>query len=170
MLGFLSALVYALPAAAEAEKESTVRAAFLYRLAFFVSWPEQRFADARTPIRFCLEQAVPKRLRAELKGAAKQRQVNQRPLVVQDWSGGSEGCDVLYLSGSQAAPPNMDSGTLVVVDSSETLRDVGQLALVRESGSGGETRLVFHGHRSRIAEAGYTLSSKLLSLVRFDGE
>lgn len=170
MRGLLAAclLLLAAPASAETDKEAAVRAAFLYRLAFFVAWPEQRFRDQDSPIRLCLADGVGVRLRSELDAAARQRQVQQRPLRVLSYEAGVD-CELLYVSG--VAPPAevADAATLIVVDSTDALRRFGQLALVRESTPGGEVRLVFRGHRERIGAAAFSLSSKLLSLVRFDG-
>jgi hypothetical protein len=183
------AWLLALPCAqADDGKEAAVRAAFLFRLAFFVSWPEGAFDAASSPVRICLAPGNDDLARTLAEQTAT-RTVQERPVAVAvlsttalasevtvaavdsvpagpaaepSWAD----CHILYL-GSAGAPATAGHGhTVTVVDSLGQLERAGALALVREE-SAGEARLVFYGRRDRLQGASFSLSSKLLQLLRF---
>lgn len=165
-------------AAQSPSKEDSVRAAFLYRLAFFVTWPDTAFANAQAPITLCVATSTSKQmvrllLTATTKQIANQRQLTVRVVPDEDASSGgklgtSVGCHMLF----GAAFPNVDpeaakGQTLLVVSSLAALNQGGHLALVREQRTAGNARLVFYAKRERITDTSFKLSSKLMQLVRF---
>ncbi len=176
-LVFLLSFVFNTAAAQSASKEDSVRAAFLYRLAFFVTWPEDSFANAQAPITLCVAASSSKEMvrlliAATTKPIANQRQLSVRVVPDSDSSSGgklgaSAGCHLLF----GVAFPNVDHAskgqTLLVVSTLSALKQGGHLALVREQRTAGDARLVFYAKRERIVEASFKLSSKLMQLVRF---
>lgn len=155
---------------APADKEAAVRAAFLYRLAFFVSWEPGAFAAADSPITFCISSAGPSRVAELLRGQAGTRRVNDRGIAVEQRGKGDalDGCHIVYREGGGDRAVTPAATQLVVVDSLDALSRGGTLALVPERGPGGELRLGFVSRRDRLPSSGVTLSAKLLQLVRFD--
>lgn len=149
------------------DKEVAVRAAFLFRLAFFVSWPADTFAAADSPLRICLREPRPAPLARILTEQTRSRTVQDRPVQVVglDADQPADGCHVLYLE-ADSARPGAPLYSLVVVDSLGGLDRAGVLALVREQ-TAGETRLVFYADRTRLQHAPFTVSAQLLRLVRF---
>lgn len=156
--------------AGPADKEAALRAAFLYRLAFFVSWDERAFAGADSPIRFCITGRTPSRVAELLRGQAGNRRVNERGIAVdqRDASAPVDDCHIVYRDGRQPSTAAHSETQLVVVDSLEALAAGGNLALVPERGAAGEVRLGFVSRRDRVPNGGVTLSAKLLQLVRFE--
>lgn len=152
------------------DKEAAVRAAFLYRLAFFVSWEPGAFPAADSPITFCIRSGGPSRVAELLRGQAGNRRVNDRGIAVEQRGEDAPlvGCHIVYHEGTTGPSPATTSGQLVVVDSLAALSSAGTLALVPERGPGGEMRLGFVSRRDRLPSSGITLSAKLLQLVRFD--
>ena len=165
------ALWLPLPAVAtesiDREKESALRAAFLYRLAFFIKWPESELPAGNT-LAFCVigdENSPVGRLLAEQAG---ERKVLNRPVEVRSVKPDDslQGCHIAYAE--QAPKAALPTKTLLVVDSLQQLSRVGALALVRQTQPGGEIRLAFVGRRERLAAAPFQVSAKLLQLVRFE--
>lgn len=155
------------PAAADNAKETAVRAAFLFRLAFFVSWPEQAFEDPHSAITLCLTPGNDGLARTLSEQTAR-RTVNERPVSVRELPAGNGigGCHIVY--GDPAAVDTATPGhALVVVGERAGLLAGGALALEREELMG-ETRLVFYARRDRLQDGRFSISSKLLQLVRFD--
>jgi hypothetical protein len=176
-LVFLLSFAFNTTAAQSPSKEDSVRAAFLYRLAFFVTWPEASFANAQAPITLCVAASTSKEMvrlliSATTKPIANQRQLRVRVVPDSDSSSGgrlgaSVGCHLLF----GVAFPNVDKAgkgqSLLVVSTLTALKQGGHLALVREQRTAGDARLVFYAKRERIEEGSFKLSSKLLQLVRF---
>ncbi len=164
-------------AAQSVSKEDSVRSAFLYRLAFFVTWPEASFANAQAPITLCVAASTSKEMvrlliAATTKPIANQRQLTVRVVPDGDSSSGgklgaSAGCHLLF----GVAFLNVDSAnkgqTLLIVSTLTALKQGGHLALVREQRTAGDARLVFYAKRERIVQGSFKLSSKLMQLVRF---
>jgi hypothetical protein len=155
---------------APADKEAAVRAAFLYRLAFFVSWEAGAFPAPDSPITFCISSVGPSRVAELLRGQAGNRRVNDRGIAVEQrgTSDALDGCHIVYREGVGDRTPTPAATQLVVVDSLAALASGGTLALVPERGPGGELRLGFVSRRDRLPSSGVSLSAKLLQLVRFD--
>ncbi len=153
-------------AAADSDREAAVRAAFLYRLAFFVNWPDPQFAPADQPLRFCIlgddVATVAERLASQTSG----RRVHGREINV---AGALQAdCHIVYLQGEPDPALAFPPQALLVVDSLAALRQRGALALVSEPQPGGEVRLAFVSLRERLHNTPFNLSAKLLQLVRFD--
>lgn len=152
------------------DEDQRARAAFLYRLAFFVTWPSSAFASDKQAISLCIVGAPdPVFLRAlhteivdrEVRGRS--IKIELRPQVESLYD-----CHIIYAVGMADIELEPLGGFLSVVDSRETLKRTGMLALIRESGPGASGKLVFHGRRDRIRAAPIELSAQLLKLVRFD--
>jgi hypothetical protein len=157
-------------AADEAEQEAAVRAAFLYRLAFYITWPDAAFADAAGPIRICLASDTGTHLARAFAAQAPKLMVNARPLEVAALKSGdsAHACHIVYLGGGdEAAIAAAQGHALVVVDSLPRLDAAGQLALVREVDKRGDARLVFYARKERLEHAEFSVSYKLMQLVRF---
>lgn len=165
-------------AAQSPSKEDSVRAAFLYRLALFVTWPDSSFANAKAPITLCLAADTSPQMVSLLTAATTKPIANQRQLMVRvvpddDASSGgkmgaSVGCHMLFSGAFPTIDPASTKGqTLLVVSSLAALKQGGHLALVREQRTVGDARLVFYAKRERIMDASFKLSSKLMQLVRF---
>lgn len=172
----LASLTVALPGAvlgkdppSMSEKEATVRAAFLYRLAFFVNWDDSSFARADSPLRFCVVAEPASQVAPLLSEHTAERKVGPRAIEVEQRQRGAsfDGCHLLYLEHAADAPREHAPGQLVVVDSLDGLQHGAALALVAEADSGQQKRLGFVAHRDRLPNRGVTLSARLLQLVRF---
>jgi len=165
-------------AAQSPSKEDSVRAAFLYRLAFFVTWPDASFANAQAPINLCVAASTSKKMVELLMAATTKPVANQRQLMVRvvkdsdSSSGGklgaSVGCHMLFgVSFPKVDEDTVKGQTLLVVSTLAALNQGGHLALVREQRAAGDARLVFYAKRERIADGSFKLSSQLMQLVRF---
>jgi hypothetical protein len=163
----LGAVLCLLPTAASAAKETAVRAAFLFRLAFFVNWPDSAFGDPAAPVRICIAPGSDA-LAAMLAEQTATRTVQERPVEVELLApaADAERCHILYREHADEAGIAVAPHTLVVVGSLALLDDGGALALVREE-TAGEARLVFYARRAALQQVGFSVSSKLLQLVRF---
>ena len=150
-------------------REDALRAAFIYRLATFVSWPKDAFASTSAPLTICLLAGNSTELERVLKLAAgkvpSERAMQLRVLHAdQTWVG----CHLLYAQQSPVAKVSepLSPYTLVVVDSLEKLKRTGHLALVMEKKQN-NARLVFYAERKRIGVSTFKLSAKLLQLLKF---
>jgi len=155
------------------EKEAAVRAAFLYRLAFFVSWSDQAFENAESPIRFCVLAERDSRVGALLRTQAGTRKVNDRPIEVEQIRSATlpPSCHIVYMEDTERNPEPVAEASphqVMVGDSVKALGSGATLALVPEVGGRGELRLGFVSRRERVQSAGFQLSAKLLQLVRFE--
>ncbi|MBD8527370.1 YfiR family protein [Pseudomarimonas arenosa] len=149
------------------EREAALRAAFLYRLAFFVQWPESELAE-RQALRFCVVGGPDSLVGKLLSAQAGTREVQNHPVEVHSLTAeqGLAGCHIAYAEAELVvAPP---PGTLLVVDSPQRLSAQGALALVRQAQPGGEIRLGFVGRQDRLQGSRFQLSAKLLQLVKFE--
>ncbi len=161
-------LVCSLAVHADSERETTVRAAFLFRLAFFVEWTPDAFPEPASPLRLCIGHgAFADELARTLFEQTRGRTVQGRALDIHGLARGEAagGCHIVYLADGTDAIAGSDY-SLVVVESLPQLEHEGALALVREHG-GNEARLVFYGVRDRLEQGQFTVSSKLLQLLRF---
>jgi len=83
--------------------EHRVKAAFLYKFAGYVEWPEASFTQPDTPVTIAVIGAEP--LAAELVQAVTGRTVNDRPLTVKRLKAGESlaGVHVLFIGRSESA-------------------------------------------------------------------
>ncbi|MCK7593300.1 YfiR family protein [Pseudomarimonas salicorniae] len=158
------------PALSASEREAAIRAAFLYRLSFFVHWPEGELADPGAPISVCVVAAGESEVFRQLELGARRWKIGERPMRVQLLAGGAalEGCHIAYIEGD--LPAARLPGQLVVVESMARLDGIGDLALVATRTEDGGTRLGFHADRQRLARARFSLSSQLMQLLSFRAE
>jgi len=169
--GGLAAVLMLLAAPAWADsasdRETTVRAAFVFRLAFFIEWPASAFEHADSPLRICLDPRGAEALARTLAEQTAGRTVQERKLDVRllPADGSAEGCHIVYYGDGATGRVHSPYG-VVVVESLQQLEKDAALALVREQGKD-EARLVFYGVRERLQGADFTVSSKLLQLLRF---
>jgi len=158
----------ALPASPAGTTETVVRAAFLFRLTFFLSWPDAAFSAPDSAIRLCIREGTDAGLFNVLSEQVAKRKAQGRPLeVVRVAADDADAvCHVLYL-GTETAAANGDGAyAMVVVDSLNQLERVGAIALVREDQPGGGSKLVFYAHPQRLKQSVVGVSAKLLQLLR----
>jgi len=98
LCGLLSALSAPLQAAGNPEYK--IKAALIYKLAKFVSWPDKVFADADQPLRICV---LGKNPFDDALQAISSRTVAGRSLTVGDVSGGGDlqGCQLVFVADSE---------------------------------------------------------------------
>ncbi|RMD61731.1 MAG: YfiR family protein [Planctomycetota bacterium] len=141
------------PLAAGAHAPDEVRAAMVYRLLHFVTWPEGRLGDA---IEVCLDSSVAHPspyLRLDARRVAG-RVVHAR---------GCEGdaCRPCNVRLTERPVPDAPAGQLVVA-----LREVPQamLSLIETGG-----RIELRGNPSAWRRAGLSISARLMRVMRLDG-
>jgi hypothetical protein len=119
----LAALALAPVAMAQAPgtRERQIRAALVYKVSRFVTWPEGAI-PARGPFTFChVSDEATSQVLAGIEGRAiQERRTRMRRLEAAD-ARSIEGCNLLYITGTSAFPPDARSAavagaTLVVVD------------------------------------------------------
>lgn len=150
-------------------REDSLRAAFIYRLATFVSWPQESFESAAAPIRICLLAGSTELERVLKLAAGKVQAERSLELRILHGSDSWSNCHLIYEPQAQtpAASNRVNSPySLVIVDSLERLKRGGHLALVMEKQQN-HARLVFYAERKRIGAGTFKLSAKLLPLLRF---
>jgi hypothetical protein len=150
-------LLHATPAGAQND-DSRLKAAFIYNIAQFTTWPPAPAGAAR-PLAICASPAhsLWTGLR-ELDGKA----LAGRALSVVDGAGGRP-CDIVVYSAA-AAPvvaPAAIAGTLTIVDGARSGRYQGAVTLVEEV-----PHLRFDIDTREAARAGLKFSSRLLQLAR----
>ena len=155
--------------AAPATTETVVRAAFLFRLTFFLTWPPEAFASADSPIRLCIGDSADPGLFKVLSEQVATRKAQGRSLEVVRYSAKAAGpiCHLLYLG--DVAPGELPEGgdyAMVVVDSLKQLDRAGAIALVREDQPGGGSKMVFYAHPQRLKQTTVGVSAKLMQLLR----
>jgi hypothetical protein len=98
-------LLCSVPALAIAQNPTEVRlkAALIYNLALFVSWPAQSFSSAVSPVQVCIWQD--EALTLELIRGLASRRVQRRPLVATAVSQPQDlaGCHIAYAGGDDSA-------------------------------------------------------------------
>jgi hypothetical protein len=159
-------------AASMADKEAAVRAAFLYRLAFFVNWDPASFADPDSPLRFCVVGDAGSRVAPLLREHTRGRSVGERRVEVEQHAPGAAlaQCHLVYLERDARYAEDSAAGKLIVVDSLDGLQHGGTLALLAETEGTQEKRLGFVSRRDNLARSGVSLNARLLQLVRFEDE
>jgi hypothetical protein len=149
-------------------QEHQVKAAFVFNLAAFVTWPREALQQPSTPLRFCL-------LRGEAVGRTLERLIageslEGRPLELvrlqpaQGW----DGCHVLYVGRGTdwepRSPAQRGGATLTVGDGDEFLRRGGMIALQRR-----RNRIHPVINLVEVEASALRLSSKLLRLATLIG-
>ncbi len=160
----LLALACSLAAPASGDSlEYTVKAAYLYKFAPFVQWPDTAFDGPAAPFTVCI--AGPDPFGASLEQATAGQRLGARPVVVRRLARTDKlsGCQILYVKDPQSGGDSLararGAPVLTVTDGSLSDSPAGVIAF-----------LVVDAHvRFRIDEAaarqnGLAISSKLLSL------
>lgn len=152
------------PGFAQSASEYELKAAFLYKFAGFVNWPEP--LQSASPVRLCVVGDDP--FGPALDRIVSGQTVAGRPIAVERFAVAQRGipCHVAYLAGSRiqttrdALAALKGQPVLAVTDESRAPADKGIIHfLVRQN------RLRFEIDDLQAAENHLTLSSKLLSLA-----
>lgn len=163
----LLAAVLAAPEAgrAQADLEIPVKAAFLHKLTLFVEWPAAAFAEAGSPLVFCVlnDQPFSRSLEEVITG----EQVAGHKLTVERLGVGEDpaACHVLFIGRSerQIAPvlaAVRDAPVLTVGEQKGFLEAGGAVNFLLEDG-----KVRFEINQDAAGRAGLTMSSKLLRLA-----
>lgn len=147
-------------------EESQLKAAFLYRFASFVSWPEEAFGSSPDGFIACVlgDPLVGRHLKSALEG----KQLEGRPVEVRTSRepGNLAGCHLLYVDGSLGRrfagvlTALGDRSVLTVGESSGFLEHGGVIQLVEEG-----SKLRFEVNRGAARQARLQISSRLLQLA-----
>ncbi len=154
------------------DKVLKVKAAYLYNFAKFVQWPEDRFADDKTPITIGVLGHDP--FGSILDKTIKGKKVNGRRLVIKRFQarGGKNTealrrCHILYISPTERRHLadilwDLDgSDVLVVGEGTDFAPAGGMIGLVLE-----EQRIAFQVNREAVAKSRIKISAKLLRLAK----
>lgn len=150
------------PAQAGESLEYGIKAAYLYKFAPFVEWPDKVFSSPESPINVCVSGANP--FGGSLDQIATGQRVGGRPIAVRHVGqiAPDSGCQIAFLGGS----PEQSAAQAAAL-----LR--GQPVLTVTDGGGGgivsfvivDNRVRFAIDKSAAADAHIAISSKLLSLA-----
>lgn len=159
-----------LPAAAEGEAaalERRVKAAFLYKFADYVDWPEGTFARPNAPVNIGV--AGDEQVAAELSLVAATRAVDGRPLQVRRLREGDSlaGLHVLFISRGDSArllPLARAAPAQPLLLVTETEGGLNQGSIVNFVMTGGRVR--FEIALDNAERRGLKLSSRLLSVAQ----
>jgi hypothetical protein len=163
----LVALLSMTCSAAPASLEYAVKAAYLYKFAPFVEWPQTAFAAADSPINICVSGKDP--FGQILDQAVAGQRVAGRSIVVRHVTAvvANSGCHVMYVGGSaeQSIAQSLEivRGQPVLTVSDEAARpaDRGIVNFVVD-----DNRVRFEIDERAAEQSHLTISSKLLSLAR----
>ncbi len=151
--------------------EHTVKAAIAHKITKFVTWPEESFASASSPINFCVVDTGPlmEALQALEAHPVHGRQLKVRSLEVPREA--AAGCDVLYLSQSAVANPSVwlneiwDQPVLTFVDAEGRSRGQTIVSLdVRRN------KVSFEINKMASEQAGLTIGAQLLQLAALSNQ
>jgi hypothetical protein len=167
-----SALLVTLHSPAQAQDDASdlerrVKAAFLYKFAGYVAWPDTCFPDPATPVRIAV--LGDEKLQAELTTMVLGHTVNGRPVVVSVYSEEDSltGVHVLYVARREAAriPKLRDEArkrsVLLVSEGDDAIDQGSVIAFVLS-----RRRVRFDISVAGARRSGLTLSSRLLSVAR----
>jgi len=147
--------------------ELAVKAAYLYKLAPFVSWPAQAWASPKAPLMICVQGADPFGLLLDqvVSGQA----VAGHPVVVRRlaWLDAGSGCQIAFVAGgpeqSQAQALSAVSGSPVLTVTDEGRGAAAPKGIVHLLIDGGKVR--FSIDAAQADRNGVAISSKLLALA-----
>lgn len=176
VIGFLMTASACVPAVAAGNAttpdEYTVKSAYLYNFAKFVSWPDSSAAVGQgTP--FTIGILGPDRFGKDFEVRLRDRAVYGRPIAVKRFASPTaiQACHILFVSGLDTKEQDAllrdlkERPILTVGDDESFAREGGVVGFYIESGA------VRFAINSRAAErSGLKISSKLLSLARIIGE
>jgi hypothetical protein len=170
-LALCLAVLLALPTAAQADtaSEYAVKAAIVFKIARFVSWPASTSADRAEPISICLPEADPigPAIDALSDEVIHGRQVEVRRL--NDMRTLTKDCEILYLSRPTAEQQTAvlsrvsDAPVLTIGDTRNFTRSGGIISLEIQ-----ESRVRFLINVDASHRAGLNISAQLLQLAEPD--
>ena len=146
----------------ELSLERAVKAAYLYKLAPFVTWPDRAFAGSASPFSICLAGQDP--FGPLLDRVVANQRIGDRAIVVRRLAGADSqaGCQMMYLAGAPAR----------VREDLRALRGAPILTVTDDAAAPGMVDFVVDQGRVRFridddaaAASDLTISSKLLSLA-----
>ncbi len=167
-LSLLGALLTAPPhASAQRGLEYEVKAAYLYNIVNFVTWPPDAFTSPADPLHVCVFGADP--FGPLLDNAMQGGTANRRPISVLRVTdaAGLAPCELVYLSGGnseridQAVRILAMRPVLTVGESPDFLRRGGMIAFVVDGG-----RVRFDVNLPAASMRGLSMSSRLLQVAR----
>lgn len=157
------------PAAAQdgaTEREYRLKAAFLYNFAAYVDWPDDTFADASSPMVFCILGEDP--FGGSLDELVHDKSIKGRGIVVyrEDKLNGHEKCHVLFVTESLRGAISdifnalAESDILTVGDMDRFAHDGGMINMVRR-----RNNIRFEINLLVVSRTRLKMSSKLLNLA-----
>lgn len=157
----VAAAAWPLPAVAQGSGPVTLKAAIVYNLSRFASWPPRRFASAESPVVLCVEASDP--FAADL-AAVNGRPVAGRRLEVRQtaWPF-SSACHMAYVSPRRATAANLSALAaqgVITVGETPRFTDTGAVRLVVV---GRQIRFEINDQVAR--SAGVQFSAQLLQLA-----
>lgn len=167
ILVFTCSLIDVKPAAGAEPLELRVKAAFLYKFASYVEWPESAFEQVDAP--FTIAVVGADSIAAELKQAVAGRRVNDRPIAVKQLRPGESiaGTHILFLGSS--VTPQLSSllkaarpyPVLTVTESEGALAEGSVINFVMV-----DQRIRFEISRESANRSKLRLSSRLLAVAQ----
>ncbi len=152
---------------AQRSLEYEVKAAYVYNIANFVTWPPDAFAGPADPLRVCVYGDDP--FGPALDRAVQSGPANQRPIVAERLTSadGLARCHLIFLAGAntdridQAVKFSAQRPILTVGETPDFLRRGGIIAFVVDGG-----RVRFDVNAAAASTRGLALSSRLLQVAR----
>lgn len=164
----LLTLLAVLPAhAEELSREHRIKAAYLYNLTKFITWPDEKSWAANMPITICVFGFNPFDTYLEKLGerTAKNRRIALRYLVA-DTASALDKCQILFVSQYNTVQPDLlktpvpSQPILTVGDDPDFIAHNGLIGLVAV---GNNVQLDIHLTRAR--QAGFSVSANLLEIA-----
>ena len=154
-------------AIAQDGRDYDVKAAYLYNIVNFVTWPPDAFTGPSDPLHVCIYGMDP--FGPLLDRAMQGGTANMRPIIVMRVSdaNGLAPCELVFLPGSntdridQAVRVTAQRPVLTVGEAPDFLRRGGMILLVVDGG-----RIRFDVNLPAASARGLTLSSRLLQVAR----
>jgi hypothetical protein len=152
---------------AQVAGEYQVKAAFLYNFAKFVAWPPGSFSDGSTPIRICILGQDP--FGPELRNITNDKTVNGRKLEVDQVIDlqVARTCHILFIASSEKTQlkrtfESLRGADVLTVGETKGFAELGGIVnFVLE-----DNRVRFEVNQKAAAQAGLTISSKLLAIAK----
>lgn len=165
--GVLLFLHFGSLAGQESLPEYPVKAAFLYRIGQFVTWPPPAFPSTDAPFTLCIVGSDP--FGPALDEVTRDQRIGERPVLVQRLLASSDeavGCQLLYVASPDAQAVTNLLGqlagipVLTVTDASQqdTVRGMVHFVIV-------DRRVRFHIDEAAAARSNLAISSRILSLA-----
>jgi len=156
----------ALPAADDLPREYRIKAAYLYNLSKFITWPDESTQDKSTPVTICVYGYNPFGQYLE---KLQERTVKGRPIAIRYMNDHQafNGCQILFISQYNTTMPRLvtvppsSPPVLTVSDDEDFLSRGGLVALVTVNNN-----VQLDINLSRAKQAGFIISANLLEVAR----